>query len=109
MAGGFLGTSSHNFTGLYNPSTGEYCKLPPVPFQYALHRHSVTGFTVCGGWSNRLNQVCHTFNTNNGKWEKSYDLSINAHSQHLGWRNSKGILLMGNPWSYKTTTQLFGN
>ena len=100
-------------TGLYFPSSKEYCELPSLPIER--YRHSVTDFTVCGGQPKGGQNVvnpdsvqtdCITFNTSNGQWEKSYDLGQTIF-EHVAWKISKGILLLGGG-SLKTTLLLPG-
>lgn len=92
MAGGMFTNRPKNTTGWYDPSTGRYCDLPPLQ----RWRHSVTGFTACGGTYDggpSYTQMCVTFNISSGQWEKTH--SIPPLSAHLSWKTSRGILLLG--------------
>ena len=99
MVGGLSPTNSSkafknpNVTGLFIPSTGRYCHLPPLPRSRA--SHTVNGLTACRGSGHGFaGQTCETFNTSSGQWETSYTFDSSL-SGHVAWQTSRGLLLMG--------------
>ena len=49
MTGGFSNQTNQT-TGLYIPSTGQYCALPSVVTEGYIQDHTMTEFTLCGGF-----------------------------------------------------------
>ena len=72
-----------------------FCSLPPLdPYRAD---HTLTGLVVCGG--NGINGIvvsntCSKFDTGDGKWKPYATLPI-SRKNHVAWKTSEGILLMG--------------
>ena len=93
--------------GLYNPTTGAYCNLPPL--DPPRRGHSMTGLMACGGsYSDFDRSSCFTFNVSSGTWYNSYNYSGNRYSP-VGWKNEQGVLLIGGIKDVDTTTLLYPN
>ena len=104
IAGGFTNQTVKS-AGLYNPTTGAYCSLPPLtPSRYG---HSMIGLMACGGGgsSTPLRSSCSTFNVSSGTWYNSYNYSANRYTP-VGWKNNQGVLLIGGVNDVDTTTLL---
>jgi len=95
------GGDSYGSVEVFNPTTGQSCELPSLPYQR--FRHTMDGMTICGGVSDDNGNTCLTFSS--GQWVNSHTLTQDR-SDHCSWSTSDGIVLLGGDmWDSQTTTE----
>merc|ERR1712013_734083 len=86
---------------VFNPTTGQSCELPSLPYQRS--GHTMDGMTVCGGVFTGNGNTCITFSS--GEWVNSHALAQDR-SDHCSWSTRDGIMLLGGDmWDSQTTTE----
>ena len=86
---------------------GSLCSMADGPPRV---RHSMSGFTVCGGFTRYAGSSvtsCSTLTA--GEWETSHNMNVRRRD-HLSWNSPNGTLLLGGCFScdpsYQTTELL---
>ena len=83
---------------------GTLCSMADWPPRV---RHSMSGFTVCGGSTKTYGDTISSCSTlTAGEWETTHNMNV-LRSDHLSWNSPNGTLLLGGCWncdpSYQTT------
>ena len=85
-------------------SDGSTCIMPDLQSPGRGH-HSMSGFTLCGGFGVDQLTSCTTLSA--GEWKMSHALNVQRW-HHLSWNSPNGTLLMGGNTNdaYQTTELL---
>ena len=86
---------------------GTLCSMADWPPRV---RHSMSGFTVCGGSTKTYGDTISSCSTlTAGEWETTHNMNVRRRD-HLSWNSPNGTLLLGGCWncdpSYQTTELL---
>jgi len=123
IAGGRVDDTVAAFPGFYNPLTNEYCNID-IQMNYPRESSTTTDFIACGGLDiygyytasyttsyELASYTCEMFDPSSGSWSLYADWypSFPARYNHVAWKSSIGLFLIGGSASMDTSMLINSN